>query len=329
MYIQIDSRHGILQPFTPIVTPLHIQWLPRAEKHWQRCQDATILYQKLEVQGRIPFCIHMHQIFAAEDVALHIKVSARSHLTCLHYTLAGTMQTILHSAPLTLQPYDHSIFCVPAGLVQPLIVRGNYQSLYISFSPALTDMVVDADPEAAFLHQFQQQQGDTCIRYMPGNRSIQLDINLRRLLQYRPENDSLTDTFLYTWVFDQLHLYISQIIAWRRAQVNPKRRLVADAEQYIQSNLHKRIGISTVARHCFCSESKIRNLFLTETGSQLGGYIYLQRMLGAADLLLQSDMDLEQIAGRLSYNGNSALTHAFKKHYNMSPQKYRQLHRKK
>ncbi|EGQ3934047.1 TPA: helix-turn-helix transcriptional regulator, partial [Staphylococcus pseudintermedius] len=81
--------------------------------------------------------------------------------------------------------------------------------------------------------------------------------------------------------------------------------------------------IVTIAKMVDLSESQFRVLFKNYTGKNPQTYIYEYKMNMAADLLLKSNLKINEIAFQLGYEDPNYFTRQFKQAYGLSPRAYR------
>lgn len=100
------------------------------------------------------------------------------------------------------------------------------------------------------------------------------------------------------------------------------------ARSYIRANLDKNLSRTEIARHVYLSPDYLTRLFKKETGYLLKDYVLMEKMKLAKSLLVESDFSISIIASKVGYVNFSHFTQTFKKMENMTPQEYRQMHRK-
>lgn len=101
-------------------------------------------------------------------------------------------------------------------------------------------------------------------------------------------------------------------------------RLINKTEDYIETNLDKRITLSDVANNVHVSEYHFHRLFSTyskETLKQFISRIKMER--SAIYLAINFEISITKIAFMYGYNSSSSYNKAFKKHYGISPTEFR------
>ncbi|EIE3873389.1 helix-turn-helix domain-containing protein [Staphylococcus pseudintermedius] len=106
-------------------------------------------------------------------------------------------------------------------------------------------------------------------------------------------------------------------------QINNKDQRIIQAIEYMTNNLSTPYKVVTIAKMVDLSESQFRVLFKNYTGKNPQTYIYEYKMNMAADLLLKSNLKINEIAFQLGYEDPNYFTRQFKQAYGLSPRAYR------
>ena len=115
------------------------------------------------------------------------------------------------------------------------------------------------------------------------------------------------------------HLLLASL---RQAQAAPQRLqqlTLSKALNYIEQNLSANMGVAEIARHAGISERRLYRLFNQHLGTTPRAHIASLRLHLAIDLLRQSSLSITDIAHRVGYSDQSALTHALKKAHKLTP----------
>lgn len=102
---------------------------------------------------------------------------------------------------------------------------------------------------------------------------------------------------------------------------------VLSCMQYIAIHLTEAITVPDVAQHIGKSRAYTAARFKQETGKNVGEYITECRMQEAKTLLKYTDMSLAEISNYLHFTNQPYFQNAFKKHFGITPAKYRQTHK--
>ena len=102
---------------------------------------------------------------------------------------------------------------------------------------------------------------------------------------------------------------------------------VVQTMEYIISHLSEDLHLSDLADNVTLSVTGLCKLFKAETGMTLNEYLTTQRCKKAADLLSQTDFQIQEIGSHVGYNDNNYFVKVFKKVYNCTPSQYRKKHK--
>jgi AraC-like DNA-binding protein len=111
--------------------------------------------------------------------------------------------------------------------------------------------------------------------------------------------------------------------------IDPKKYSIDDQKKlyelvdFIKENLQKKISLDQLCREVGFSKSKLQALFHYFFHQSIYAYIKNLKFEGAVSMLLSSDKDIRFIAHQLGYNSSTHFINIFKKHYGISPKKYR------
>ncbi len=100
-------------------------------------------------------------------------------------------------------------------------------------------------------------------------------------------------------------------------------REIKAAIDFIEQHLNSQIRADDVAAAAGFSKYYFHRIFRSETGRSLYKYIQRRRLAQAASLLLNSNMQVIDIALALCFESQEAFTRAFKKCYGLPPGQYR------
>ena len=98
---------------------------------------------------------------------------------------------------------------------------------------------------------------------------------------------------------------------------------VHEAIKYINTNLHTKIDLKTLAKHCGVTPQHLSSVFHHDVNMTIGEYIRQQKLKIAAQMLEQSDYSINKISNILSFPSQSAFTNYFKNLFGTTPNRYR------
>ena len=96
-------------------------------------------------------------------------------------------------------------------------------------------------------------------------------------------------------------------------------QFMQDLVNRIENNLADEINIVALAKSFDLSPWHFQRLFKSLVGDTLGGYTRGRRLTRAAQLLLNSDMGIIDIAFSTGFNSHEAFTRSFKAYFNVPP----------
>lgn len=107
---------------------------------------------------------------------------------------------------------------------------------------------------------------------------------------------------------------------------DPVKCLVQIVKDYIGTNYKEDISLMGVAQKVHVSSSYLSKIFKEETGVNFNNYVTNVRMDKAAQMLLGSDMSVDEIAKEIGYNTGHYFIKKFKEIYGTTPKNYRMEH---
>lgn len=95
---------------------------------------------------------------------------------------------------------------------------------------------------------------------------------------------------------------------------------------YIYSHLHSKVKIDELAELVKLNKSYLSKLFKSETGYTIQGYITMQKIQEAQNMLRYSEFTCNEVAHNLAFASQSHFTDTFKSYTGMTPKTYRELY---
>ena len=92
---------------------------------------------------------------------------------------------------------------------------------------------------------------------------------------------------------------------------------------YINNHLSENLNIDILAEHFYISKYYLSRTFKEITGYGISEYLNIHRIREAKRLLEETDLSVQQIAGKLGYESITYFEKVFKTYMTMSPLKYR------
>lgn len=136
--------------------------------------------------------------------------------------------------------------------------------------------------------------------------------------------------FLESKIYELLAVYLSEVLELTildgsRVQISrTDRDSLLEAKRIIDAQLAFAPGCEELAKQVNLSASKLAKGFSAMFGTSVHAYIIEQRLEKAAGLLLESNLNISQIAALVGYSKSSNFTAAFKKKYGVLPRYYKE-----
>ncbi|MEK3890108.1 response regulator transcription factor [Bacillus sp. FSL K6-3431] len=100
---------------------------------------------------------------------------------------------------------------------------------------------------------------------------------------------------------------------------------IKNALEYIDMNIKKQINLSETANHVHLNSSYFSVLFKEQTNMTFSEYITRKRLQAAKNLLIHSDLTVEEISYAIGYQTPKYFIKLFKEHEEITPSKYRKM----
>lgn len=98
---------------------------------------------------------------------------------------------------------------------------------------------------------------------------------------------------------------------------------IDNAMKYINDHLHTSLAIKDVAQHVHLNSSYFSVLFKQEKGITFSDFVTKVRLKKAKELLIVTDLGIDEISEKVGYQTTSYFIKIFKKNENMTPKQYR------
>ena len=98
------------------------------------------------------------------------------------------------------------------------------------------------------------------------------------------------------------------------------------AVSYINDNLTEELSVQSVSKNANISKSSLYRRFHSTFGCTLNQYINKRRVENAVDLLVHSDLTVDEISRKVGFSGCSYFNKIFKKEKGISPFQFKKIH---
>jgi len=101
--------------------------------------------------------------------------------------------------------------------------------------------------------------------------------------------------------------------------------LVHETCQFLQKRLDRKLSLDDIAISMGTNRSKLAFLYKAVIGVSVFEWLREQRLLKAKELLLQTDLSIQEIGFEVGFENSANFSTAYKKYFNVNPRHQRQL----
>ena len=287
-----------------------------AESFYPDIADRTIpLYPGIEI---------CYQTFSSDSFSVQHK--AMPHIIQINYCKAGQIVWEMKNGNrIYLNPGDFSVHTMKVCTDSVLTFPNNmYQglSIYIDLSKASEtppDLLKNSNIfETVLPIKFCQ---DDSPAFLAGNEQTE---NIFSAFYNQPEMLKLPYQKIKVL---ELLLYLSKIefisqnkLAEYQFELTETIRKIHD--QLLQ-HMEQRITIEELSRQYLINPTTLKNVFKSVYGTSIAAHIKEHRMRQAARMLIESNLNIAEIAQAVGYDSQSKFTAAFKTYFKILPKEYR------
>ena len=235
-----------------------------------------------------------------------VQHKALSHIIQINYCKAGQlMWEMKNGNRIYLNPGDFSLHtmkaCTDSVLTFP---NGTYQGLgiYIDLQEAS-----DAPPE--LLKNFGIFETILPEKFCKDDRPIFLAGN--------EQTESIFSAFYY---LAKMEFTPQNKLAEYQFELTETIRKIHDQ---LLRHMEQRITIEELSRQYLINPTTLKNAFKSVYGTSIAAHIKEHRMRQAARMLIESNMNIAEIAQAVGYDSQSKFTTAFKAYFKVLPREYR------
>ncbi len=286
------------------------------ESFYPEIADRTIsLYPGIEI---------CYLTFSSDSFSVQHK--AMPHIMQINYCKAGQIVWEMKNGNrIYLNPGDFSVHTMKVCTDSVLTFPNNmYQglSIYIDLSKASEtppDLLKNSNIfETVLLKKFCQ---DDSPAFLAGNEQTE---NIFSAFYDQPEMLKLPYQKIKVL---ELLLYLSKIefisqnkLAEYQFELTETIRKIHD--QLLQ-HMEQRITIEELSRQYLINPTTLKNVFKSVYGTSIAAHIKEHRMRQAARMLIESNLNIAEIAQAVGYDSQSKFTAAFKTYFKILPKEYR------
>lgn len=106
---------------------------------------------------------------------------------------------------------------------------------------------------------------------------------------------------------------------------NSTEEIIHSIHEYLVEHIAERITIEDLSKQFLMNPTTLKKIFKKVYGTSLAAHMKQHRMEKAAEMLIDTDLSISQIALAVGYESQSRFTMAFKNVYEMVPTAYRKM----
>jgi two-component system response regulator YesN len=156
---------------------------------------------------------------------------------------------------------------------------------------------------------------------------IALQISSRLQKHAGAKNNFVTDIILSTSEIGEINAYLIGLIEKYQeesSRLSSMGRIVYDAERFILSHIEDAdLSIKVIAEHVYVTPTYLCYIYKKKTGRTINHFIMDARMKKAQELVVETNLQLGEIATRLGYANQNYFTKTFTKYFGVNPSTWR------
>lgn len=215
-------------------------------------------------------------------------------------------------------------FCISSEISLP---TGHYEglSIYIDlekFTGSPPDLLAGTGITGNSLHE-KLCKNDT---FLPFTGNVQTDaifdffFDQPKYAQFAYQKIKVLELLIY--LYNEETLSQQHITKYQSVQIEVIRRI----HEYLLQNLNQRVTIEELSKQFLMNPTTMKTLFKSVYGTSIAAHMKEHRMRKAADLLLESELSIAEIALAVGYDSQSKFSTAFKEFFHMLPKEYRKFY---
>lgn len=287
------------------------------------CTDAEEMSSAVKLAEQIDGYVHMHFqipmttiIGQIVDSPLQLHISFRSTQTLLQHRFFMSEQ-IIYGDHIALR--EHNDEKVPSEVITGFAaaLRTQDKEQISEEWMSLRQLFAHGSFSAEHCHQ-------ACKDLVACLRQYMEEIHLPVDAALRPELTEYTRRIRHISEFETLLLQSAHAaIEWiGQRSTNRNNELIQRVKAYIIDNLAAPLSLESIADHVRISPSYLSKLFKEGVGSNITDFITKSRIQQSCELLLTTDLTIEQIATKVGFNSSAYYIRKFKELYGITPKAY-------
>lgn len=239
----------------------------------------------------------------------------------LYLQTAGERTLLLNDLRYTLRPGD-LYFLNPFELHCTRSYESSYYERYLMNIPAsfLSPILTEAETAALF------GSLDSCVLHLDEKQAASALDAFRKAELYSRRKGFLSGKLLCSVILQML-AFISDLLSREGQSEALSAEHIPDeiisAIRYINGHYSEPVTLEQAAERVHMSRYHFCRIFHSATGATFLEYLYNVRLSKVHQLLLGSDLGLNEIASRCGFSSTSHMTRIFKNAYGMPPREFR------
>ena len=292
-----------------------------------------VCYPMIFVDRREVVFICNHAIFSVKTKALKERLIERLHSSdfALGTSISSSSCETLHQLYMNSVQrifYQKAFPDTPALAGAALFTYNDCVDIFLNTAPdqiknALNTYVLKLNSlTAAFSDRIFLEQICHSFFY---NIYFYLDSLSISLPQFRPDErlpEAVTDLPSAIDAIADRILWIKQELK-KQDDNTDNHEVIPHLVQYIKANYQKDLSLNDLAQEVNMNPNYLSGLFKKTISCSYLECLHHERLAIAKQLLLQTDLSMEQIAGKVGYNSSIQLLRIFKKYEHMLPSEFR------
>lgn len=258
----------------------------------------------------------------------HMKTSQKYNMQVQHYHDAYEIYLQLDGKRYLF--FDNICYTLERGavvIVKPFDIHyaesresDFYERYVINFHDGDLSVILD-DSEIQYL----LDKLDSCVLQLDEWQTKALTEDFRRIDEFSKENGVLSKKSLHSALIQLLDRVLSFTGAERAAGGKSVAPYIEKAIKYINMNYRDNLTLDGICEAVSTSKYHFCRSFKTATGATAMEYLNNVRLTKVHNLLLNTKMNIDEIADLTGFSSAVNLTRAFKKVYGSSPRDFRKL----
>lgn len=231
----------------------------------------------------------------------------------------------------TLENQQHNLMLIdPISLIMESPVAEDHEIIFIRLSNSFLSRYL---PEEHPAHQqlFNGVRHDKPALFSDQNMHMTPEMNaILNSIANSPHTGFCERLFLESKVIELLALQVSQFELLQKQDVSPQLKKdeldkVHEVREILINNIDSQFSLRTLAHMVGTNEFNLKKHFKTVFGTTVYGYLTQYKMEQAKAMLIQGDLRISEVSGKMGYKHATHFSSAFKRYFGYLPNKIKML----